>query len=433
MSDKKDIEHYYSEPVKDYLALIPNKAYTFSNLTICALILTFIITAFVVHYPTIVNAHCTLISKTHPKPLIAKTDGRIAQLHIKDGATVTKNSILAYLESTAKHQNVLLLEKELKKIQHFLQNKNDFEYLSNDLLSAYQELGEIQLEYQNFQKIYIETVSLFHNQYYQKQLDILNKEITQLNAIVYSLQQQEIILEKNATLQNERFTIDQKIYNKNIISKYKILEIESDYLNRQLPLKTTQENVAINKLKIQEKNSEILTLQKQGTNQKEIFKQSLNTLLSTIAHWKSIYILTAPVDGTVIFTEVLQNHQKITKNTELMYVLGLNEHYVGTLQIPQNNFGKVKVNQKVYLKFKGYPFQEYGAVKAKVKSIAKIAKAKNGMFNATVVLDKQNKTSNNSILNFRNGMEATAEIVTEDIRLIEQIFYTLREILDIKE
>ncbi|MGY5353112.1 HlyD family efflux transporter periplasmic adaptor subunit [Wenyingzhuangia sp. IMCC45533] len=432
MPNNQEKKYYYSESVRDYLSLIPSKAYTYSHVMICAIVLALIAITFVVQYPAVVVADCHIVSKTHPKPLITKIDGRIAQINIKDGDAVQKNDVLAYIESTAKHSEVLFLEKELRNINQVLNSTKDYSYLKSNLLSPFRELGEIQSQYQNFQKTYIETVSLFSNGYYQKQLDILNKEIVQLNNIVSSLKQQLILLNRNTELQSEKFVIDKKIYDKEIISKYKILEIESEFLNNQLPLKNIEAVLATNLLEIQEKQREILALQKLNIDQKELFKQSLNVLLSAIANWKSIYMLLAPVDGTVIFTDILQNHQKITKNTELMYVLGLEENYVGTLQIPQNNFGKVKINQKVYVKFKGYPFQEYGAVKAKVHSIAKIAKSQNGMFTATVELSNQNTTTNHSVLNFRNGMQARAEIITEDMRLIEQIFYTLREILDIK-
>ncbi len=430
---KEEENEHYSEVVRDYLDKIPNRIYNISNYLICFTVLVFIILSCIIHYPTVVVTNCELVSETQPKPIISRIHGRIEKITIQDSDLVKKDQVLAYIKSTAKHNEVLLLEKELKNIHHSLKNLGDFNYLESNLLSPYRNLGEIQLQYQNFQKTYIETVSLFSNGFYKNQLSILNKEVTQLNKIVNSLQNQKQILEKNIHLQQEKFEIDQTIYNKEIISKYKILEMESDYLNKQLPIKEIQVNLANNLLQIQEKEREILSLKKINIDQKELFNQSLNMLLSAIANWKSIYILTAPIDGTVIFSDVLQNQQKIEENTELMYVLQLDEHYVGKLQIPQHNFGKVTIGQKVYLKFKGYPFQEYGAIQANISSIAKIAKSKNGMFTATVSLAQQNTTTNASILNFRNGMQARAEIITEDIRLIEQIFYSLRKIFNIRE
>jgi len=49
-------------------------------------------------------------------------------------------------------------------------------------------------------------------------------------------------------------------------------------------------------------------------------------------------------------------------------------------------------------------------------------------FFATVTLLNGLRTTSNKILIYRNGMTASAEIVTEDLTLMERFFITLREL-----
>ena len=105
-------------------------------------------------------------------------------------------------------------------------------------------------------------------------------------------------------------------------------------------------------------------------------------------------------------------------------------HYYNKLRfkisIPQTNFGKVKKGQRVLVKFQGYPFEEFGAVEGQVATIAQVPTADNQSFMAVVSLPNGLKTSSNKRIVYKTGMTASAEIITEDLRLIERIFYQLK-------
>jgi len=101
---------------------------------------------------------------------------------------------------------------------------------------------------------------------------------------------------------------------------------------------------------------------------------------------------------------------------------------VGTLTIPQDNAGKIKVGQRVLIKFQSYPFEEYGMVEGVVSSIPQLSTQDNKSFFALVKLPNGLKTNHNRLLTYSYGMTANAEIITEDLRLIERIFYTIRKV-----
>lgn len=64
-----------------------------------------------------------------------------------------------------------------------------------------------------------------------------------------------------------------------------------------------------------------------------------------------------------------------------------------------------------------------------VTSMAKVPSEDNTYFLATVSLPDGLKTNFNKSMAYKSGLAGSAEIVTEDLRLIERLFYQIRRIL----
>lgn len=177
-----------------------------------------------------------------------------------------------------------------------------------------------------------------------------------------------------------------------------------------------------------ERGHEMLELNEEFFEIKENFSQSLSSLLSTIFSWKTKYLLIAPEDGSVYFSNVIQENQHLKINSEIFYVGKDSNSFFGETYIPQVNFGKVKIGQRVLIKFKGYPYEEYGLVEGKIAQIAGLPKYDQDSFYASVFV-KSNVTSKGDSLLYKNGMSASAEIITEDISLAKRIFYDISRII----
>jgi HlyD family secretion protein len=104
--------------------------------------------------------------------------------------------------------------------------------------------------------------------------------------------------------------------------------------------------------------------------------------------------------------------------------------YVGLLTIPQDNSGKIKMGQRVIIKFQSYPYEEYGMVEGVISSFPQLSTQDNKLFFAFAQLPQGLKTNHNKVLTYNYGMTASGEVVTEDLRLIERIFYSIRKIFN---
>ena len=175
------------------------------------------------------------------------------------------------------------------------------------------------------------------------------------------------------------------------------------------------------------KQKEILELDKQVAEERDQFLQALNTLQSATNSWQARYVLTAPVSGRVFFPGIVQENQALATSQELFYVAPPSADYIGELRVPQQNEGNVQVGQNVLIKFAGFPYQEYGAVRGQITAIANIS-LKDSVFLARVALPTGLKTTYGKSLAYKTGMTASADIITADNRLLEKLFYQLRKV-----
>jgi multidrug efflux pump subunit AcrA (membrane-fusion protein) len=85
---------------------------------------------------------------------------------------------------------------------------------------------------------------------------------------------------------------------------------------------------------------------------------------------------------------------------------------------------KVQVGQRVVIKLAAYPFERYGILQAKVAAISPLPKE--DKFTVTLALTNGLVTNYHKTLDFKPQMQGSAEIITEDLRLLERLFYQYR-------
>ena len=76
------------------------------------------------------------------------------------------------------------------------------------------------------------------------------------------------------------------------------------------------------------------------------------------------------------------------------------------------------------LKFQSYPFQEYGSVVGKVEFISHIPTDSSGYL-AKIGLTNGLNTTYKKKVQYRDGLLANAEIITQDMRLLERFYYNI--------
>ncbi len=104
------------------------------------------------------------------------------------------------------------------------------------------------------------------------------------------------------------------------------------------------------------------------------------------------------------------------------------EALVGRMSIPSANSGKVTIGEKVLIKLDNYRYHEFGIVEGRVQNIS-LTPDEKGNYYVDVLLPSGLKTSYNKDLPFDKELKGNAEIVTQDLRLIERFLYQIRKLL----
>jgi len=417
-----------AEEVQELLSRPPKGLLRWGITVVFGVLLVVFASAYLVHYPDLVRASFKLTSANAPKAVLNRSEGKLVKLFVEEGQTVRAGAALAYLESTARHQEVLRLSGQLADAWAIARRGN-LEGLAQLDLSNYSQLGELQNAYQIFEQTHIQLRAYLANGFYSQKKAMVRQEITDLQQLADNLRQQQQIQERDRVLAEEDYAIQQQLYDKKVLAPLELKREESKLIGRRLPYQQTASALISNLTAQRAKQKEILELDRQVVEERDKFMQSLNTLQSSADAWKAKYVLTAPVSGQVFMVGTLQENQSIPINQPLFYVAPPNTDYFGELRVPQQNAGKVQVGQAVLIKFAGYPYQEYGAVRGRITAIAGVP-LNDSVFLAKVELPTGLKTTYGKTLAFKTGMTATADVMTDDTRLIEKLFYQLRKALD---
>ncbi|WP_370861816.1 HlyD family efflux transporter periplasmic adaptor subunit [Parabacteroides faecis] len=158
------------------------------------------------------------------------------------------------------------------------------------------------------------------------------------------------------------------------------------------------------------------------------YRASVGQLLAAIHTWEMSYCLIAPSDGRVqLLVQEAPNQYLSSGDIFARIVPKEGESWIGRALLPLQRSGKVKVGQRVIVRFTNFPDQEFGIVNGRLSSVSLVPSEDNYM--VEIVFPDGLITNYGKKLPVFYEMKATAEIVTDDLRLIERFFQPLKKIL----
>lgn len=158
------------------------------------------------------------------------------------------------------------------------------------------------------------------------------------------------------------------------------------------------------------------------------YRAAIGQLLAAIRRWEMDFCLISPEAGKVqLLRQAYPNLHMNSGETFCWIVPNKRGEWIGRALLPVLRSGKVKVGQRVIVRFSNYPDQEFGIVNGMLSSVSLVPLKNNYM--VEISFPNGMISSYGKKLPVSHEMKATAEIVTEDLRLIERLFYPLKKIL----
>jgi multidrug resistance efflux pump len=414
----------YSEEVRDVLSDPPKAILRWGNTILFGFVLILVVLSYVIKYPDIIVTQIIITTNTPPEKLVAKVSGKIKTILIKDKSIVTNNTALAVIENAANYTDVF-------KLSDALNVANETKSVSFDDFQNSQ-LGDVENAFAIYQKESI--ANNLNNELQPFQVDgtAQSFETIQLKERLNLLESQKSINQSELVIQKSDLDRFETLYKKGIIATQEIEKQRLIYLQSQKNYKSVLSTISSLKSSLIELNKNSKTTKinesKENINLERNKIQAFYQLKKAIKDWEMNYVLRSSVSGKVTFLQVWAENQFVNAGDNVFSIVPINKSdFIGKLKAPNLNAGKIQVGQNVNIRLANFPDREFGMLEGKIKNIS-LTPDKDGNLLIDVILPKGLQTSYNKKIIFQQEMSGTAEIITEDLRLIERILYQFRDV-----
>ena len=423
----QDIE-IRSEEVQEILTKVPNKIIRYGNTLILVLIAMLLFISWFVKYPDIISTEVMVTTELPPEKIYANSTGQFEVLLASEGNKVEENEILAVIENSAVYKDVLLLKKIIDTIQIHDQT---FYFPIHNIPPLV--LGEITNSYSQFENDYHEYIlnrklTPFKSETFANKMSVIEAE-ARLQNMIY----QKELNEKELEFKEKDLERSKIMFENEVIAAQEMEQKEVEFLQAKRAYQGVEASISqIRELINNSKKNLTGTSIKKIQNDLRLKKKAVQSFLylkKSVKDWEKTYALTTSLQGTVSFLS-FWNKNQTAKNGDLIFTIipEKSKSFIGKIKAPVANSGKIKEGQKVQIKLLNYPSDEFGELNGTVDFISQIPDEE-GYYLIDVNLPKELKTTYNKQIEFKQEMMGSADIVTQDLRLIERFFYQLKDII----
>jgi HlyD family secretion protein len=419
----------FSEEVQEIMGHVPGWIVRW-GITIFFLIFMMIVAgSYFFKYPLVVSTPIVLTTINPPASIICKKSGSIDKWYVSDGDTVNKKMVIAVLDNSANYDDLMLLSNMLSGM------RDDWiENITSIDLPEKLSLGELQNTYLGFQKIY-DNLRIYLKQ------DLIGNKIFILESRMSNHKEQHNLLLKQWDLKQEEFKIAESIFAQDSAAYFQggygftKMEYESalkailGQRSSLLAFESSIKNAELTLLQLSENLWELRMAKENDLNNlKNQLEEMHVTLQTQINIWIESNVLTSPINGRITLTNYWSENQVINAGERLATVVPNEETVIiARAYIPSAGLGKVVIGQQVNIKLSGFPYMEYGILVGRVNSISQIPEEEG--YVAEIKLDEGMITAYGEKLKFIQQMDGTADIITEETRLVYRLINPLRTLL----
>jgi multidrug resistance efflux pump len=416
MADKKP-EIKYSEPVREIMGNPPGRILKWGTTVIFSLFILFILFAWLFRYPDLIPSPVEITTENPPVTLASKITGRIKHLFVSNKGIVKNGQLLAVMETAASIDAI-------ERLRQFTDTVSNISSLTSQSVPVMSDLGEMEVYFGTFIKNLSDFNNFTKNDYYGNKIKSGNEELKGLRSYLARLKENERLYSENLDLEINKFTRDSVLKSEKAIA-------QSDYERSRQALLRQRMDLQQVRLEIASKNIEITgkkqLLEEYAINKKEELEklsssldESFRNLKAQVRIWETNYLLISPIGGTVTFTKFWSENQSVNKDEPVLAIVPDNQgKYIGRIYLKMQRSGKVKPGQDVNIKLSSFPYLEYGMVRGKVKSKSLVPSV--DAYVIEIELPDGLTTLYNRPLDFTQNMQGVAEIITDDMSLLQKI------------
>lgn len=385
-------------------------------------------------YPDILPAPITVTTENLPAGVMAMTTGKIDTIAVAEKQLVKEGELLAVIRNPAKLEDVMAVKRMLEGADTVDVETHGRASLQND---ASLQLGDLQSAYTAFDNALTDYRHFVETDYHNRKIAVIQKQIAaQKNLLQKTVNQLNISRKQLATAQ-KLFEIDSMLYSNAALSLVDYQSARNSLLQQLSSLESSKMSVDNQQMSILQSEQSIFDLEQQRIDEEQQLTSALTSakeqLAAQIRQWEQTYLLVAPCNGKVTFTKYWQKNQNVNAGEVLVTVVPDGDtQVVGKILLPQQGAGKVKVGQTVNVKLDNFPYLEYGMVKVCIRNISMVpvqVDENTKAYMLEVEFPENLVTTYGKELTFSQEMTGMAEIITEDLRLLDKFINPIRVVI----
>ncbi len=417
-----------SEEVQEILGRPPKWIVRVGISIIFVVVAGLFVGSYFLKYPDILPAPITVTTENLPAGVMAMTTGKIDTITVAEKQTVKEGELLAVIRNPAKLEDVMAVKRMLDELDTLAVETRHGTSL---------QLGEIQSAYTAFDNALTDYRHFVETDYHNRKIAVIRKQIAaQKNLLQKTVNQLNISRKQLATAQ-KLFEVDSTLYSNAALSLVDYQSARNSLLQQLSSLESSKMSVDNQQMSILQSEQSIFDLEQQRIDEEQQLTSALTTakeqLAAQIRQWEQTYLLVAPCDGKVTFTKYWQKNQNVNAGEVLVTVVpDGNTQVVGKILLPQQGAGKVKVGQTVNVKLDNFPYLEYGMVKVCIRNISMVpvqVDENTKAYMLEVEFPENLVTTYGKELTFSQEMTGTAEIITEDLRLLDKFINPIKAVI----
>ncbi len=376
-------------------------------------------------YPDTITTSMTLTGSIPPSKIVAKTSGKLRELYVVNNQSIKVGTYIGVIDNPANTKDILYLKKYINNI-----HLDTLQYLPNKSL----QLGDLQSIYSSFYQTLFEYNEYRRTQYLSIKSNIVKSRINQYLKQRTNLLKQKSIVIHQLEIAKSKYKRDSILTNRGVISKENFENTEEQYLQNMLALESISESIDNIEIQIGQIKETLLDADYNKDDKINTLKTKLNSLITElkteIQNWELNFLLVSPIDGKVTFTDLWTINQNVTAGNEIFSIIPIGHvRPFGKAYLPLTRSGKVKLGQSVNIRFDNFPDDEFGIVKGIVSNISLVPTGEENNYVVEIDLPKGLRTTYNLKLPYNPDSKAQADIITDDISLLERFFMPLKKVL----
>jgi multidrug resistance efflux pump len=379
-----------------------------------------------IKYPEFVKAPVEITTLYPPVDLIARYDGLIDTIAVRNGDLVGKGNLMAVLANPADYRDVVTVECLLEKSEH----KPPTQVVEEEWITSEYVLGSVQASFTDFQRNLLAYRQYLATSYIPNKKRLLEAQIAKNRQYYARLREQRNIQSKDADYEVENLSRDSILYADAVISEADYKSTKRSLLAKENSLKGFDATLVSTELNIIQTEQQLDELSLQEQMEIAEYERGINAsrqqLLSQIAQWREQYVISSPSEGAVSLLNYWSENQRIPAGEKFATIVPEGEvRVIGRMKVPTAGFGKVEEGQRVNVRLNGWPYMEYGVLNGVVSSISLVPEQNQAAGNLPVYVVELEfpaglVTSYRKELPLIRNMDGEGEIITKDKRLIER-------------